>query len=195
MDSPAKVVFLGDAAVGKTSLLHRATKQGFEPNYLQTVNSSHFSVSVPMPNGTVRLSLWDTAGQEVYRSFVPMFFRGAQVAVIVFDLSVPETFEHISEWISLCQTNQESECQFMIVGNKSDLRPWKVDLNHIESFIQNSGLRYLVTSASTGDGVEALVEEIAKMVAARATGVTQPLVNVSLSSPKVAMVEKDSGCC
>jgi 50S ribosomal subunit-associated GTPase HflX len=124
-----------------------------------------------------------------------MFLRGAEVAVIVFDLSNPPSFAHLSEWLKLLNEFPIGQCQTLVVGNKKDLQPWVVRRDEIERFSITSGYSVLFTSAANNDGIVNLFKEIAGIIATKRTQVSEPSSKVVFSEPAVARMEAGSGCC
>jgi small GTP-binding protein len=163
MTMRGKVVFVGDAGVGKTAIFRRF-KHGKLPQTTPTIGAISLACSVPLCSGeTIALNVWDTAGQDDFRSLVPMFIRGAEVAVVVFDVSRRCTFSSISDWISLFD-QENCGCHIFIVGNKTDLES-KVEASDVEDFCERHGhLPHFLTSAVTGDGIDLLFRGIAERV-------------------------------
>jgi GTPase SAR1 family protein len=140
-------------------------------------------------NRDVALNVWDTAGHEEYKSFAPMFARGAEVAAIVFDLSNPESFAHLDTWILIL----DDDCKFVVVGNKCDLAPNLVNERDIAEFMRaNPGVSYYCVSALTGDCVGLLFGQIAEMVSANdKIATSNPTTNV----PLILNARPKSKCC
>jgi small GTP-binding protein len=123
-------------------------------------------IEVTLDRGcTIPLIIWDTAGQEGYKYFVPMFARGASVAVVVFDLSNSISFAHVPSWITFLHEQGPEECRIVIVGNKSDLLPPAVSENEIESLREPTRIPFFRTSALTTEGVDLLFYGIAELAA------------------------------
>jgi small GTP-binding protein len=160
-----KVILLGDPAVGKTAVFCRIAEDIFNPNHVATVVSQHHVVPVPLRNETVPLQLWDTAGQEVYRSLVSFYARDAQGAVIVCDVTDPKAFEGLDAWIAFLRENAPG-AKAVIFGNKSDL----VEKRQIAeaALVEYAGRRnipYFDGSALTNENVRFAFEEVAGLVA------------------------------
>lgn len=155
-----KVVFLGDTQVGKTAIINNYNKMNIE-NIESTIAVNSIKTTVNLDGKEVNLNLWDTAGQENYRCLLPLYVRGAQVGIIVFDLSNPVSYEHIEEWIKTFR--QQNECTIIIVGNKNDLTK-KVDIEKVYSELSEKGITFYQTSAKTGDGIDLLFHGIASVV-------------------------------
>lgn len=155
-----KVVFLGDTQVGKTAIINfynRINNENIDP----TIAANSVKTTVYLDGNEVNLNLWDTAGQENYRCLLPLYVRGAQIGVVVFDLSNPISYNHVDDWIN--EFRQQNECKMIVVGNKNDLDK-KVDTDKIHDELIEKGLSFFQTSAKTGDGIELLFHEIASIV-------------------------------
>lgn len=126
-----KVVILGAQGVGKTSLVHRYTSGQFSASAVpSTIGASFLTKKLIVDGIKVRLQLWDTAGQERFRSMAPMYYRGANAAVIVYDITNPNSFEDVKTWIDELRQNVHTDLVIHIVGSKADLSyARQVDLN------------------------------------------------------------------
>jgi small GTP-binding protein len=149
-----KLVVLGDTHVGKTALVSRASTGSFTATERPTVGAQSVDLPFRRADGeVVNLKIWDTAGQEKYRTLVPMYFRGAGAAVVVFDLTERSSFESLEEWVKqLRQSSKDSE--LAIVGNKADLDGRVVSWEEGQAGATALGANfYLETSAVTGQNV------------------------------------------
>ncbi|KLO15713.1 hypothetical protein SCHPADRAFT_962582 [Schizopora paradoxa] len=118
----AKVVVMGNTGVGKTSLLQRYTQNKFDPKNTTSTTGAFFVTKKIYVNGVkVRLQLWDTAGQERFRSMAPMYYRGANAALLLYDITNAATFEDIRGWLEELKKNCSSDLIIYIVGSKADL--------------------------------------------------------------------------
>jgi small GTP-binding protein len=163
--STERIVFLGDTEVGKTSIISRQI-HGTDPTDIISTLGCRFSVTaVPLPTGIVSLQIWDTAGQEVYRSLAPIYIRGARLAVFVFDLTQPDSFEALQEWINLALESLIPGTPFVVVGNKLDLTDSiRVPSEAIEKVSRKYDVPVFRTSAKTGFGIEGLFAAIAEII-------------------------------
>jgi small GTP-binding protein len=162
MTTRGKVVIVGDAGVGKTALLFRF-KRGIHLDTTPTIGANSIQCQVTLPQQqVVTLNVWDTAGQDDFKSLLPMFVRGAEVAVVVFDISRHLSFEHVEEWISFFRSDS-NDCAVVLACNKSDLEP-AIDPAEIEELCTKQTLQHFVTSAVTGEGIELLFREVAERV-------------------------------
>jgi len=119
----AKIVVMGNTGVGKTSLLHRYTQNKFDPRNTTSTTGAFFVTKKVYVNGLkVRLQLWDTAGQERFRSMAPMYYRGANAALLLYDITNAATFEDVRGWLEELKKNCSAELIIYIVGSKADLQ-------------------------------------------------------------------------
>lgn len=163
-----KVCLLGDFAVGKTSLVRRFVYNLFDDKYLSTigVKVSRKTVSLPVANEivSVTMMLWDLAGSEEFSQMRASYLRGAAGAVLVCDLTRPETFDHLQIYIDDLR-KISPDAQFLLAGNKNDLvEQQRVPQKHIEDFAAHWGIPYRLTSAKTGDEVEVLFRILGNML-------------------------------
>ncbi|TFK94730.1 ras-domain-containing protein [Polyporus arcularius HHB13444] len=119
----AKIVIMGNTGVGKTSLLHRYTQGKFDPKNTTSTTGAFFVTKKVNIDGTkVRLQLWDTAGQERFRSMAPMYYRGANAALLLYDITNASSFEDVRGWLEELKKNCSPDLIIYIVGAKADLQ-------------------------------------------------------------------------
>ncbi|KII95915.1 hypothetical protein PLICRDRAFT_96330 [Plicaturopsis crispa FD-325 SS-3] len=118
----AKIVVMGNTGVGKTSLLYRYTQNKFDPKNTTSTTGAFFVTKKVYVDGLkVRLQLWDTAGQERFRSMAPMYYRGANAALLLYDITNAATFEDVRGWLQELKKNCPPDLIIYIVGSKADL--------------------------------------------------------------------------
>ena len=158
-----KAVLVGDAGVGKTCIAERISKNSFNESTYATVGAANLTVTIQTNNREVIFNIWDTAGQERYRSLTPMYFAGAQVAILVFDITSEASFSALDNFCDLLQQRAPTDCVFVLVGNKSDMESKRgVTKEAAFAYSQKIGaIFYTETSAMSGDGVQKLFNDIA----------------------------------
>jgi len=161
----AKVVIAGDEGVGKTSLIRRYCTGTFEEPRIITAGVD-FQLKIAEVNGSsIKLSIWDIAGQERFGAFRDTFYRGAKVVALIYDLTNPATLDNLPRWHSgIAQICPKGK--FVVVGNKLDLER-KVMRNQAEEWARSMNLPYLETSALTNEGVDNLFQTLAELAAQR----------------------------
>ena len=159
----AKVVIAGDEGVGKTSLIRRYCTGVFEEPRIITTGVD-FQIKIVEVNGnSIKLSIWDIAGQERFGAFRDTFYRGAKVMVLVYDLMNPATLDNLPRWhagvAKICP-----KARFVVVGNKVDLGR-RVMREQVEEWARSMGFPYMETSALTNEGVNSLFQALAELAA------------------------------
>jgi len=153
-----KVILIGPAAVGKTSLLKRFISNKFSENLAATLGVDYLNKELKFsPNSIARLTIWDIGGQERFKFLRNTFYRGANGALIVFDLTRAKTYKGIKDWVYEMRQLTEENIPFVLIGNKCDLfddiGP-VVDSEDAQRFAESEGNIYIETSAKTGENVE-----------------------------------------
>lgn len=149
----AKVVLLGESGVGKTSILNRYISNIFVENQPQTVGATFQKKVVEHEGQKVSLSIWDTAGQEVYRNLTPMYYRDAQMALIVFSVNDKISFDAVKEWANQVKSSSP-EVIMLICGNKNDISDRAVSYDDGLKIAEDLELPYIETSAENGNGID-----------------------------------------
>ena len=116
-----KVVLLGDSGVGKTSLAGRLISDEFQPQTTPTISGAGVQVARDIDDVHVEFTLWDTAGQEKYRSITPMYVRGANVLLLVYDITSRSSFDGLESWVEICRQSCDPGVKVFLIGNKQDL--------------------------------------------------------------------------
>lgn len=152
-----KIVLVGSAHTGKTSIINRYIYGGFTPHTMPSTQPAFFQKKVN--NGTIetQLEIWDTAGQEQYHALSPMFYRDADGGIVVFDLTDSSSFAKSKQWINEIRAARGDACTIVLVGNKSDLGSIRtVSLETMQNFAKSIGVEVFETSAKTGENIELL---------------------------------------
>jgi len=158
-----KLVLLGESSVGKSSLVLRFVKGQFLDFQESTIGAAFLTQTVCLNDTTVKFEIWDTAGQERYHSLAPMYYRGAQAAIVVFDITSPESFEKAKSWVSELQRQGSPNIVIALAGNKSDLANKRsVQTSTAQAYADENGCLFMETSAKTNANVTELFVAIAK---------------------------------
>jgi small GTP-binding protein len=161
-----RIVVIGDPRVGKTSLINRYLKKyDFDPEESTTIGAMFDTLEISREGALFELQVWDTAGQEQYRSLVSTYFRNAHGAAVVFDVTAQRSFEGLSAWVEEFRSVAGRDRRAIVVGNKTDRAGDRtVQWDAAADFATDRGCQYLETSALTGEGVDAafkaLIDEI-----------------------------------
>ena len=160
-----KIILLGDVSVGKTSVIERFINNNFKDDYTCTIQAEQRTKIINEDSNTlVRMNIWDTAGQEKYRSLTRQFYRDCQGAIIVFDITKKKTFDSLQTWIDDIQDYSDKDIPIIIVGNKSDLIDEReVSENNINEFL-NDKYTYFEVSAKYGNNIDLAFNKIKKLI-------------------------------
>lgn len=160
-----KVVLLGDTHVGKSSLAQRFVADVFDRTMPTTIGAAFLSKVVSLRGTAVKFQIWDTAGQEKYRSLAPMYYRGARAAIIVYDITAAGSFDMLQSWVEELRRNGPPDILIALAGNKLDLAERrKIDRGTATKFAEEIGAFYIETSAATGANVEQLFVDLAEHI-------------------------------
>jgi small GTP-binding protein len=158
-----KLVVIGPQRTGKTSLINTFHYGRLQSHIAPTVGACSVVHAFTIKEETVSFQLWDTAGQEKYRSLSPMFYRDSAGAIAVFDLSVESSLDEAHDFIDHFRENASGWCHIALVGNKSDLVP-VVDVSAAQKWAADQKYSFHCASALTGDGVQQMFQEVAEIV-------------------------------
>lgn len=186
-DAPHKVILLGNSSVGKTSLAIRWLRNNFDEVVRPTIGATNSIKEIHTQGRTLRITLWDTAGQEQFRSITPLYVRGAKCGIIVVAQNDPDSFQSINTWLELLNSSEEQVPAILAI-NKTDLEnPGTEDL--IELY-KTKFKSFFLVSAKTGDNVEQLFKSSALI--ADESNKAQPVT----PSNSVSIDDKPkNGCC
>ena len=154
LDYQYKILILGDATVGKTSILVRYIDNKFEKDSLATLGVDVKYKYVTLDNKKIRMNIWDTAGQDRFRNIAKNYFKGANAVIFVFDVNNKNTLDKIKFWIDNVKENSSEDLIEVIVGNKIDIDgKHEVTKEEMESLGEKTGMETFKTSAKTGEGI------------------------------------------
>ena len=160
-----KVVLVGESGVGKTSIITQFIDQTFQEDQQSTTGGTFSTKSVICDNGkTLKFEIWDTAGQERYRSLTKMFYKDANAAVLVYDITRKDSFEELQNyWAEQIKESSPSNIILAVAANKSDLfNKEAVDEDQARKFAESLGAIYASTTATTVESINDLFIQIAK---------------------------------
>jgi len=180
-----KVLMIGDAGVGKSSMLLRFTDDSFDDHIQSTIGVDFKVKHLDVASKRIKLTIWDTAGQERFRTLTSSYYRGAQGVVLVYDVTRRDSFENLAEWlkeVKLYSPNQGEGVVKLLVGNKVDLDR-KVGREEAEDWARSQGMLFLEASAKTKTGIRQCFMEVVNKI------VEDPelLVNTVPGNPKLTI--------
>eukprot|EP01105_Mastigella_eilhardi_P022736 TRINITY_DN5649_c0_g1_i6.p1 TRINITY_DN5649_c0_g1~~TRINITY_DN5649_c0_g1_i6.p1 ORF type:complete len:228 (+),score=58.69 TRINITY_DN5649_c0_g1_i6:79-684(+) len=194
-----KYIIIGDTGVGKSCLLLQFTDKRFQPVHDVTIGVEFGARMITIDDKQIKLQIWDTAGQENFRSITRSYYRGAAGALLVYDISRRETFNHLGSWLEDAKQHGNQDVTIVLIGNKLDLDSQRaVSKSEGEAFAKEHGLLFLETSAKTNEHVEEAFVSTAKQIYDRiqrgAVDVSNEAFGVKVT-PQQSMEGGDKQCC
>ena len=165
-DFSFKIRVIGNSGVGKSSLSIQAARHTFAENYFATVGVEFFTKNIKYEDKVIKLQIWDTCGQEIYRSLISNFYRNSSLAVIVYSIIDSSSFDSIDQWLKELKSNSSPDIKIFLIGNKVDLEDQRVISFEQGKMIQtdyNLDL-FVESSARDGKNTEYIFVEAAKLL-------------------------------
>jgi len=200
-----KLVLLGEAAVGKSSLVLRFVNNEFQENKEPTIGAAFLTQKCRLEDKVIKFEIWDTAGQERFHSLAPMYYRNAQAAVVVYDVTKAASLDKAKSWVKELQRQANPNIVIALAGNKIDLvQPNEDSEEELESgrqvpteeakaYANEAGLLFFETSAKKGDGVRDVFTEIAKKIPLELMMSPRPRNQIVSGGPSLVGREVGSG--
>ena len=197
-----KILLIGDSFVGKTSLLLKYCDGLFPEAHMATIGVEFKDKIINVGKWKVRLQIWDTSGQERFRSITQNFYRNADGILFVYDVTNRESFSHIKDWLMDSQV-EDSDIKRILVGNKIDLEDKRaIDAEKMNTFAESKKMKCFETSAKSGENVENIFKEISLLILENKTDdeildqFSKNMPNVSISTVKTnSSLTKKRRCC
>lgn len=202
-----KILMIGDAGVGKSSMLLRFTDDSFDDHIQSTIGVDFKVKHMDVGGKRVKLTVWDTAGQERFRTLTSSYYRGAQGVAMVYDVTRRDSFENLEQWlkeVKLYSPNNGEGVVKLLVGNKIDLER-KVPREEAEAWARSQGMLFLEASAKTKMGIRQCFTEVVQKILEDPellvnTVPGRPKMNLSAQSGRVkgSQADDDDGegyCC
>ena len=147
-----KIIVVGDSGVGKSCLTMRGTKNQFEEYYSPTVGFEFFTFNIRINDKNIKLQIWDTCGQEAYRSLITSFYRNSSLAILVYSIDNKNSYTNIENWLNEIKSQANPEIKIFLIGNKTDLENKRVISTSVaKEFSKDHGFAYFIeTSAKNG---------------------------------------------
>ena len=165
-DLSFKMIVIGDAGVGKSCLTTKASRGFFEESYSATVGFEFLTFNVKINDKIIKLQIWDTCGQEIYRSLISSFYRNASLAMMVYAIDSKESFSNMEAWLKEVKLQSNPDIKIFLIGNKADLEEQReVPVNTAKNFKDENGIHYFnETSAKSGLNAQEVFIEAAKLL-------------------------------
>lgn len=163
-----KYIIIGDTGVGKSCLLLQFTDKRFRHDHDLTIGVEFGSRMINLDSRDVKLQIWDTAGQESFRSITRSYYRGAAGALLVYDITRRDTFTHLSNWLQDARENGNADMVITLVANKTDLDSRRtVSIEEGQRFAKENNLLFVEASAKTSANVEEAFQSTAEAIYAK----------------------------
>lgn len=161
-----KIIIVGNSGVGKSCLLKKAVLNTFKEGYQTTIGFEFLLMYYKINGKKIKLQIWDTCGQEMYRSLIQGFYRNTSLALLIYSINDQKSFVDLNEWIKDIKNYSEKPIPIFLVGNKYDLNEEKIIKREDgEQFFKQHDLQYFnEASAKTGYNVDDIFSEIAKYI-------------------------------
>lgn len=195
-----KYIIIGDAAVGKSCIMLKFIDKGFRSEHDLTIGVEFGSKVIDCGNTKVKLQIWDTAGSESFKSITRAYYRSAAGALLVYDITRRESFNHIEEWLEEARTHGNPSMALTLVGNKTDLDAQRViSAEEAERLAKDNGMKFVETSALRGDNINSAfvitAETILEKINDGSIDLSSQNVGVVVKSPQVKKDQNQGGCC
>ena len=163
-DLTFKIIIIGDSGVGKSCLALKGIKKIFIEYYTPTIGFEFYTLNIRINDSIIKLQIWDTCGQEAYRSLINSFYRNSALAMIIYAIDDINSYNHIEEWLNEIRTKVGQETKLYLIGNKLDLEKERlVNTKDAEKFsLDNEFDFFIETSAKTGFNAEKVFIQAAK---------------------------------
>ena len=162
-DLSFKLIFIGDSSVGKSCLTAKAVKNNFEEYYQATVGFEFLTFNMKVNDKVIKLQIWDTCGQEIYKSLISNFYRNSSLAVLVYAIDNKESFNHVENWLNDLKSQANPDIRIFLVGNKADLEEdRKIGKEEGQKYKEED--LFIETSAKTGHNARNVLVEAAKIL-------------------------------
>ena len=163
-DLSFKIIIIGDSGVGKSCLALKGIKKTFIEFYTPTIGFEFYTFNIKIKDSVIKMQIWDTCGQEAYRSLINSFYRNSALAMIIYAIDDINSYNHIEEWLNEIRTKVGQETKLYLIGNKIDLeKDRQVNTEDAEKFsLDNEFDFFIETSAKTGFNAEKVFIQAAK---------------------------------
>ncbi len=192
-----KYIIIGNCGVGKSNITMRFLYQKFCDNYVHTIGVEYGAKNIIVDNVDYRIQIWDTAGQENYRSVTRSYYTNCSCAFIVYDVTNNNSFKDIKDWINDCRKYTRSSILYVLIGNKIDLDNERIiTYEQGEKYAKNNGMLFFEVSALTGENIDncfiSSIKNISERIKKGLINLSNPNCGIKLgSSMKISINKKN----
>lgn len=191
-----KLCLLGDAGVGKSSIVLRFVKDQYREALESTIGASFMTKRISVGDQTYMFQIWDTAGQEKYRSLAPMYYRGSAAAIVVYDVTREGTFRTVKDWVHELRKNGTVDMVIAIAGNKCDLEDLReVRTKDAKEYADEINAIFTETSALSAVNIKELFDQIANKLPADESYISRQNSVVNIRRPHQSGAPAKKSCC
>eukprot|EP01106_Pelomyxa_sp_JSP_P018718 TRINITY_DN889_c0_g1_i1.p1 TRINITY_DN889_c0_g1~~TRINITY_DN889_c0_g1_i1.p1 ORF type:complete len:211 (-),score=60.60 TRINITY_DN889_c0_g1_i1:126-758(-) len=197
-----KILLIGDSGVGKSCLLLRFADDYWTDTYISTIGVDFKIKTIELDGKIIKMQIWDTAGQERFRTITSSYYRGAHGIMVVFDVTDPQSFTNVKQWLSEIERYAAEQVCRILVGNKIDLEQKRVITTaSAQSFADSVTVNYIETSAKNSLNVDKVFADMAREIRKKAAkspvaqAAPPPLMVQDLKTSPTAAPQQSSKCC
>ena len=185
MDCVYKVLLLGDSTVGKTCILLKYTDKIFQETHMMTIGLDYRLKTMTLQSGKeVKLQIWDTAGQDRFRSITKNYYKGLHGIILIYDVTSLKTFENVKSWVSQIHEEISDKVVIYLVGNKIDMDDErKVQTEEGQKLAEELGVPFVETSAKSGVNIDNIFSDITERIDKEFGNIQKVRKNISYQAP------------
>ena len=185
MDCVYKVLLLGDSTVGKTCILLKYTDKIFQETHMMTIGLDYRLKTMALQSGKeVKLQIWDTAGQDRFRSITKNYYKGSHGIILIYDVTSLKTFENVKSWVSQIHEEISDKVVIYLVGNKIDMDDErKVKTEEGQKLAEELGVPFVETSAKSGENIDNIFSDITERIDKEFGNIQKVRKNISYQAP------------
>ncbi len=190
------IIVLGDSQVGKTSMILRYTEDKFTGSFSSTLGLDFKLKKTTICSQPVKLQIWDTSGQERFRTITKTYYRKAMGVVLVYDCTDPKSYREIKDWIAQIDSHARPDIVKVLVAAKCDREDLRVTPKMGQALADEYGIRFFLSSAKTGQNVAESFEYVAEQIVRNKVDVREKRDSFAVEVTSDELVEKrKNGCC
>jgi len=194
-----KLLLIGNSGVGKSCMLLRYSENNFTTNFFNTIGVDFKIKSIVLDGKNIKLQIWDTAGQDRFRTITSSYYRGAQGIMVVYDITDRDSFDNIKSWMHEIEKYAQENVIRVLVGNKNDLGDKrKVSVEEGEALAKQYGILFFETSAKNANNIDMTFQAVAKLIMEKQASMPSRMNELGRVDKKLhnnANTPKNDSCC